>query len=349
MNIYILAIQHISLAVTTVAMVVLGAPASAQAQSVSVTTHPASFVSETNAKLGGHVSNPWNNSTVWFLVGTDRDSIETSGWATRKKSIYNEASFDIYISGLVPGTTYFYKAVAAANNSAEPSYGEIMSFVARKNSPTNNTTATTTGNASESGTSATNANSAITEAPGIITPTSAQLKGLSLPEAGTNTQAWFEWGTTSSLGKSTAKKQVGGTSASFDQMINELPSSTTHYYRAVIQNEKGVFQGAIMSFTTRADTTAGAVKNTTEQKTGTASKKDAETTRDNRSPFGASVYGSGFFPETATGWMVLVAILFAIVFTLNRMHDESVRRADEKKKREKEAKEKNVLAFPVRT
>lgn len=342
MNIYILAVQHISLAVATIVTIVLGTPAQAHAQSVSVSTHPASFVSETNATLNARVSNPWNNSVVWFLIGTERDSLESSGWATRKKSVYHESVIDMYVSDLTPGTTYYYKAVATASNSADPAYGETMSFVARKNSPSI-TTGTTGG--TTSGTS--NATSVITEAPGIVTPTSAQLKGLSLPENGATTEAWFEWGTTTALGKSTARKNVGGTSASFDQMISELPSNTTHYYRAVVHNEKGVFQGATLSFTTRVDTTVGTVNNTNTKKSDVVSKKETETTRDNRSPFGASVYGSGFFPETAVGWVALVAVLFAIVFTANSMHNESIRRAEEKKRREKEAKEKNPLAFTL--
>lgn len=67
-----------------------------------------------------------------------------------------------------------------------------------------------------------------------------------------NITAWFEWGETQSLGKSTSKQflRVDNVPFRFCSSIANLTPCTTYYYRAVAQNSGGTSFGDILSFTT---------------------------------------------------------------------------------------------------
>jgi fibronectin type 3 domain-containing protein len=73
---------------------------------------------------------------------------------------------------------------------------------------------------------------------------------------GTATQAFFEYGTSSTLATSTAtaNQSIGaGTAAvSVTQAISPLLPNTTYYYRVVATNSAGTTRGSILSFTTQA-------------------------------------------------------------------------------------------------
>lgn len=64
--------------------------------------------------------------------------------------------------------------------------------------------------------------------------------------------AWFEWGETQSLGRSTSKQylRVDNVPYRFCSSISNLTPCTTYYYRAVAQNSGGTSYGDTMSFTT---------------------------------------------------------------------------------------------------
>lgn len=80
---------------------------------------------------------------------------------------------------------------------------------------------------------------------------SATLVGTVNPE-GSATTAWFEWGTTSSLGQVTQVQYVGsGTGAIFVYASTPgLESNTTYYYRLDATNATGTNYGSIVSFAT---------------------------------------------------------------------------------------------------
>jgi hypothetical protein len=79
----------------------------------------------------------------------------------------------------------------------------------------------------------------------------ATLNGSANPNGGATT-AWFEWGTTSALGNSTAKHLLGsGSSAlSYTASINGLTSNSTYYFRMDASNSAGTSYGSILNFTT---------------------------------------------------------------------------------------------------
>ena len=86
-----------------------------------------------------------------------------------------------------------------------------------------------------------------------ITVSAATLNGSVNPN-GTDTTAWFEWGTSSTLQSpaTTAKKSIGAvtTLQSITESIGMLTQGTTYYYRVVAQNAGGITNGSIVSFTT---------------------------------------------------------------------------------------------------
>jgi hypothetical protein len=86
---------------------------------------------------------------------------------------------------------------------------------------------------------------------GSLTPQSATLTGTVDPN-GASTRYWFEYGTTSKLGKRTDTATVGGTDPlAATRGVTGLRSATTYHYRLAARNKKGTRRGAIRTFKTK--------------------------------------------------------------------------------------------------
>ncbi len=77
---------------------------------------------------------------------------------------------------------------------------------------------------------------------------SATINGTVTPN-GNQTDAWFEWGPTQSLGSSTSH-QTFYSNSSFSQIISSLKEGSTYYYRAMASNSLGTATGSTKSFST---------------------------------------------------------------------------------------------------
>ncbi len=86
-----------------------------------------------------------------------------------------------------------------------------------------------------------------------ITPTGAQLNGTVNPN-GSNTQYWFEYGTTNGLGNSTTHVNIGSGSSAIQEnwTLSGLTPNTTYYYRISASNAAGANNGGTNTFTTPA-------------------------------------------------------------------------------------------------
>ncbi len=84
-----------------------------------------------------------------------------------------------------------------------------------------------------------------------VTQTSATLRGAVNPQ-GTQTTAYFEYGTTSSLGTRVGDQTLYGVSGSqyLTHQVTNLSPNTTYHYRVVSQNQNGVSYGSVLQFTT---------------------------------------------------------------------------------------------------
>ena len=133
------------------------------------------------------------------------------------------------LSGLQPGTTYFYRAVAAS--PVGTTLGAVKSF-------------TTTGST---------APLAVTLGASGLTATTATLAGQVDPK-GQATAFAFEYGTTTSFGSLSAidSAGAGGSAQDVSLPIGGLAPGTTYRYRLVATNASGTTTGAVQSFTTPA-------------------------------------------------------------------------------------------------
>ena len=186
-------------------------------------------VEETQATLVGKITNDGGdpNLEVWFRYG----KTASYGSETSHQSKYGTGVFCATIYGLESGTTYYYQAVA--KNRGGTSYGEAKSF-----------TTTSSGSAP----------TVTTNSATSISQNSATLNGSVNPNS-VETNAWFEYGTTSSLGSTTGSQSVGSgnSTVSYSYSLSGLSSNTTYYFRAVASNSYGTTYGGILSFTTSAD------------------------------------------------------------------------------------------------
>jgi hypothetical protein len=119
----------------------------------TVTTLTATGVGETGATLNGNVNPNGLATDAWFEWGTspslatfDTSSAQALGAGTDSRSVMDT------LSGLSPGTTYYYRV--AASNATGPANGSIASFTTASplsfrvvsTTPTNNATEVPLGN-----------------------------------------------------------------------------------------------------------------------------------------------------------------------------------------------------------
>ena len=99
-------------------------------------------------------------------------------------------------------------------------------------------------------------NNVITSIPTEITSTSARCNGIGLISNNANSNAWFEYGETRNLGRTTATANIGSAITSpFSNVLAGLKPNTTYYCRAVMANSNGTIKGDIVAFTTKSKKT----------------------------------------------------------------------------------------------
>lgn len=192
-------------------------------------TDPADSISADSARLTAEVNPNDTPTEAWFEWGTTT----SLGNPTSPQSLPADNQYrgvTQTISSLDCETTYYFQAVA--QNTHGTDRGAIHSFA----------TSPCTGPPDAQTNSATS-----------ITTSSATLQGQVNPN-GLPTEAWFEWGTTSSLGVETAREAVGTGSQSvlLSQGLSGLVCGTTYFYRVSAENDDALAHGATLSFTTGA-------------------------------------------------------------------------------------------------
>ena len=87
-----------------------------------------------------------------------------------------------------------------------------------------------------------------------VSKTEALLNGVVDPN-GAETKYHFEYGTTTSYGKSTAEVSIGSGTSNLEESkaITGLTASTTYHFRIVAKNSNGTSDGADQAFTTRSE------------------------------------------------------------------------------------------------
>jgi len=91
---------------------------------LSVTTNPASSVSDTQATLNAYAQTVFSQNGGWFEYGTDPSSLTQQTPAVQVQ--IGNSYFPYTVSGLTPGTTYYFRA--ALQSSGNTTYGSVLSF-----------------------------------------------------------------------------------------------------------------------------------------------------------------------------------------------------------------------------
>ncbi|MEZ4444451.1 MAG: MYXO-CTERM sorting domain-containing protein [Polyangiaceae bacterium] len=216
----------------------------------TVTTDPPSALASTSATLEGTANPNLSAATGWFRYatvnpGSCNDSFGTRAPTSGGTSLgagSSAVAFDEVVTGLLPGTTYFYCAIA--QNAVATGFGTVLSFT-------------------------TPAAPSVSTAPASpVASTSATLNGAVNPNLDA-TSAWFRYATSNpgscndTFGTATTAVTVGAgsTAVTIAEPLSGLAPATTYYFCAIAQNSVATAFGSVLSFTTTAEpsvTTAAA-------------------------------------------------------------------------------------------
>ena len=198
-------------------------------QGPTVTTRDATDIDEEDAVLNGRVNGNGLSTRAWFEYGTSRTNLNR----TTSSNTYGVGStnYETHIYNLEEDTTYYFRAVA--ENSRGTVRGSILSFETDRDNDDDNDEGpeVSTRNATN------------------VSSYDAVLNGR-VDGNGRTTRAWFEYGTSTSLGYSTTRISYGSGTTNYDRSISGLLPNTTYYFRAMAENSEGTDRGSILSFYT---------------------------------------------------------------------------------------------------
>jgi hypothetical protein len=196
----------------------------------TVSTYDASNIGTDTVVLRGSVNPNYDTAEAWFEWGTD--STLTTYTSTTPESVGAGGSGSVYsktLSGLSPSQTYYFRVVA--RNGHGEVRGSIVSVTSLAVTPPSASTVTVNN----------------------MTSTTATFNGTVNPN-GLATNAWFEWGTDSTLATYTATSPVALDYPAVDNNVSTpvsgLTYNVTYYVRAVASSNAGTTRGAITGFQT---------------------------------------------------------------------------------------------------
>ena len=229
----------VSFIALTIALTVGSAFAHASGSPEAITSGVAGIngTTQNSANLRAYINPRGNNTNTWFDYGTDA----SLGSRVYGPALIIPSFFTKEITGLTPGTTYYFRA-CAENAISQGSCGDILSFktTAAINQGLPPTVYTST-NSNESITVTTKPSSAVTQSTATING------GVTDPIGDSSVSVWFEYGPSVSLGNNTGPQGLGTISTkSFSATLANLEADTIYYFRAVGRNSNGTIKGNIL-------------------------------------------------------------------------------------------------------
>jgi len=177
---------------------------------IEVSTLSASDITSGSAVLRGYLSSmgPYSSVTVWFQWGSSTGY----GNNTVQQTVYEAGPFSMQVSGLSPNSMYYFRAAAKPDLiGVSAVYGAPQNF----NTPGSANLAVSTGSVSG------------------VNNNSATLVGYLESLGGyRNANVWFEWGTTTAYGQTTAM-QTMYSPGTFNYTLQGLNPGTIYHYRAL--------------------------------------------------------------------------------------------------------------------
>jgi len=208
----------------------------AYAAEITVSTYntDGDTVSVNSAVLKGVVDVREHPADVWFEYGIST----LLGQSTPKNVVglnFTPTAFDAVINGLAANTTYYFQAVGRNIDTNLEVRGSILSFNTGSAISQNNNNSVPDQNFVSSSAPEVKTNPAIS-----IEANAATLDAYITPN-NSNTVAWFEYGTSDSLGTKTEEWRVSVSDyqADFQHKITGLTPNTIYYFRAAARNEYG--------------------------------------------------------------------------------------------------------------
>jgi uncharacterized repeat protein (TIGR01451 family) len=191
----------------------------------NITTAPATNLAAYSATLNGTVDPHGLPTTVHFEYGTTTNYEHVT--ANRNYTGNTSQNVGWNITGLTPNTTYHFRLVGT--NSSGTKYGNDRTF----------TTLSPTGPPVVATSAATS-----------VASFSATLNGSVYPH-GLTTTVYFQYGTTTSYGLTTAhQSHSGNTYQNISANIGGLTANTVYHFRIVASNSAGISYGSDRTFTT---------------------------------------------------------------------------------------------------
>lgn len=275
-----------------------------------IVTNAANNITLSSATLNGFVDGNNLYTAVWFEWSAN--SILNN--PTKYNYGFGQSNYSTIITGLNPGTTYYFRAVA--KNAQGTSYGDTYSFstaflntVSLSNSNANSTVLT-----------------AITHPATSISSNSADLNALVIGINNNPANSYFEWGTTADLGNKTVLVSTGALPAVKHQStLHGLASNTTYYFRSVAESSAGRSAGTILNFTTLGENTYTATSSTNTSNTNVTNSSNAiiiPANADSIVPYlGATAIGAAinFFPHSVLSWLLLLILVLLFVLLLKHV------------------------------
>ncbi|MEK7463206.1 MAG: hypothetical protein AAB621_02490 [Patescibacteria group bacterium] len=223
------------LAPTLVSMALLS---TAYAAEITVATRnvDGDTISSNSALLEGIVDATSYSADVWFEYGAN-GSLDKSTQKQKAGLNFGAVSFSNPVYNLEPNTAYSFRAVAQnTNTNSSPIYGETLNFTTNSNQIINSNS---------------DSNSNSSAAPEVKTNPAYSMDGNSaildayIKSNGSNTVAWFEYGTTDGLGNKTEERYVSVAEyqTDFQHKATDLMPNTFYYFRAAARNNYGATYG----------------------------------------------------------------------------------------------------------
>ena len=221
------------------------------------TTSPVSSLSNTAGTLNGSLYNPAGNSfsavnfcyqTTSFTSGGCTSTTGTLGTAVAGSSSPSGTSYSLSLTGLQPGSTYYYELVATDSTTGTTLDGGVQHFIAAP--VTRTSTATAVGD------------------------TTATIDGTVYNPNGDTQSAQFCYSVTAfttgncvtTTGHLTATATAGSTNASttpYSATLTGLTPGTTYYYELVVSDSTtgGTYNGGVFNLATGPTATTGGALN----------------------------------------------------------------------------------------